>query len=255
MGTDIRTGYRGAQRAIAIILPFLVAAILGAFRGNLSTATSVLVLVLVVVGVGATGDRVAGVLGALSCGLWFDFFLTEPTEQFAIKSRADIEVFVLLVVVGVAVTEIALWGLRQQGRAARRAGFLDGVLESADVAAGAGVDPGDARRRVADRIRSVLGLDRCRFVAQAAPSSGVAFLLRDGTVERDGAPLSVAREGLPTDVEICLPVPGPRGSAGHFRLTAASRVLRPSIEQCRVAVLLADQCAALPGDGGDAITS
>jgi hypothetical protein len=252
--TDIRTGYRGAQRVIAVVAPFLVAAGLAALGDSLTAATSVLVLVLVVVGVGAAGDRLAGVLAAVSSGLWFDFFLTEPTGQFAIKDPDDIEVVVLLVAVGVAVTEIALWGLRQQARAARRAGFLDGVLESADVATGADVVAGDARRRVADLICNVLGLDRCRFVDQPVPSHGVAFLLRDGSVERHGEPLSVEREGLPTDVEIVLPVPGPGGGAGHFRLTAASRVLRPTLEQRRVAVLLADQCAALPVQRADRTT-
>jgi hypothetical protein len=243
--TDFRTGHRGAQRAIAVVLPFLMAAGLAALGDSLTTATSVLVLVLVVVAVGAAGDRVAGVLAAASSGLWFDFFLTEPTGQFAIKDPDDVEVVLLLVAVGVAVTEIALWGLRQQARAARRAGFLDGVLESADLAAGADVVPDEARRRVADRIASVLDLDRCRFVEGPVPPRGIALLLRDGSVERDGEPVSVEREGLPTDVEICLPVPGAGGSSGHFRLIAASRVLRPGLEQRRVAVLLADQCASL----------
>ena len=253
--TDLRTAHRGAQRAIAVILPFLVAAGLAALHGGLTTATSVLVLVLVVVGVGAAGDRVAGLLAAVSSGLWFDVFLTEPTGQLTIKDPDDVEVAVLLVVVGIAVTEIAHWGLRQQARAARRAGFLDGVLESAEVAAGSDVDVDDARRRVAARITGVLGLDRCRFVAGPPPGRGVAILRRDGTVERSGAPLPVEREGLPTDVEIVLPVPGPAVGLGHFRLTAASRVLRPSLEQRRVAVLLAAQCASLPDrrDGAEGV--
>ncbi len=244
--TDLRTGHRGAQRALAVILPLAVAWGLAAAGNSLTTATSVLVLVLVVVAVGAAGDRLAGVLAALSSGLWFDFFLTEPTGQFTIRDPDDLEVAVLLVVVGVAVTEIAHWGLRQQAGASRRAGFLDGVLESADAATGADVDLDEARRRVADRITGVLGLDRCRFVAGPAPIRGVAVLLRDGTVERDGHAVAVEREGLPADVEIVLSVPGPAVDRGHFRLTAASRVQRPSLEQRRVAVLLAAQCASLP---------
>jgi len=251
--TDLRTTHRAAQRAAAIVVPLLVAAGLAALGDSLTTATAVLVLVLVVVAVGAAGDRLAGVLAAVSSGLWFDFFLTRPTGQFAVNDPDDVEVVVLLVAVGVAVTEIALWGLRQQARAAGRAGFLDGVLESADLAAGEGVVPGDARRRVADLITTVLALDRCRFVAEPAPSGGVAVLHRDGSVEWEGRSLAVEREGLPTDVEIALPVPGTGGSAGHFRLTAASRVLRPSLEERRVAVLLADQCAALR-DGVASVT-
>ena len=245
--TDLRTGHRAARRAAALLVPFLVAAALAGAGDSLTTATSVLVLVLVVVAVGAAGDRVAGVLAALSSGLWFDVFLTEPTGRLTISDPDDVEVAVLLVVVGVAVTEVAHWGLRQQARAARRAGFLDGVLDSAVVAAGSDVDVDDARRRVAALITGVLGLDRCRFVEGPAPAHGVATLRHDGTVERGGEVLAVERHGLPTDVEVVLPVPGRGVTPGHFRLTASSRVLRPGLEERRVAVLLAAQCAALQG--------
>jgi len=59
---------------------------------------------------------------ALSSGVWFDFFLTEPCLWFTISDRDDIEVTVLLVLIGAAVTEVALWGHRARGRAGRRAG-------------------------------------------------------------------------------------------------------------------------------------
>jgi K+-sensing histidine kinase KdpD len=42
--------------------------------------------------------------------VWFDFFLTQPYERFTITRRTDIETTVLLLVIGVAVTEIAVWG-------------------------------------------------------------------------------------------------------------------------------------------------
>ena len=47
-------------------------------------------------------------------GVWFDFFLTEPYLRLTIADSDDIETTVLLVLIGVAVTEIALWGHRQQ---------------------------------------------------------------------------------------------------------------------------------------------
>ena len=34
---------------------------------------------------------VAGVVAALSGGVWFDFFLTQPYERFSITRRTDIE--------------------------------------------------------------------------------------------------------------------------------------------------------------------
>ena len=79
-----------------------------------------------VVAAAATGDRVAGILAAFSGGLSFDFFLTVPYRQFTIADPDDAEVTVLLVLIGLAVTEVALWGRRQQARAARRSGYLEG---------------------------------------------------------------------------------------------------------------------------------
>ena len=63
-------------------------------------------------------------------------------------------------------------------------------------------------------------------------------LRHDGSVHRNGVDLAVEREGLPTDVETWLAAPAAHGS---FRITAASRVARPTREQRRVAVLLAGQ--------------
>ena len=51
-----------------------------------------------------------------------------PFGRFTITDLNDIDLTVLLVLVGVAVTEIALWGRRQEARASRLADYLDGVL-------------------------------------------------------------------------------------------------------------------------------
>src|SRR2546428_173356 len=80
-----------------------------------------------VVAVAATGYRPAGFLAAASAAAWFDFFLTRPYERFTITRREDIETTVLLLVLGIAVTEIAVWGRRQHAAASRRAGYLDGI--------------------------------------------------------------------------------------------------------------------------------
>ena len=120
---------RTLVRSVAALLPLVTCAILAGFRDSITAATAALVLVLWVVAAAASGDRVAGVLAALSGGIWFDFFLTEPYQRFTISDPDDVEVTVLLVVIGVAVNEIALWGRRQQAGAARRSGYLEGVVE------------------------------------------------------------------------------------------------------------------------------
>jgi hypothetical protein len=46
-----------------------------------------------------------------------------PYERFTITRRTEIETIVLLLVIGVAVTKIAVWGRRHYAIASRRAGY------------------------------------------------------------------------------------------------------------------------------------
>ena len=69
----------------------------------------------------------------------------------------------------------------------------------------------------------------------------VGTLNRDGSVTRGGHPVNVERDGLPTDERTALSVRRGGVTCGRFLITAASRVARPSLEQRKVAVLLADQ--------------
>ena len=100
----------------AAVAPLLACLVLAAFRDSITAATAVLVLVLLVVGAASTGVRIAGIVAAASGAVWFDFFLTKPYETLAINDRNDVEAAVLLVLIGVAVTEVALWGHRQQAQ-------------------------------------------------------------------------------------------------------------------------------------------
>ena len=51
----------------------------------------------------------------------------------------------------------------------------------------------------------------------------------------------VDRDGLPTDDDIALLVTRSGTTVGHFLLTSASHIARPTLEQRKVAILLADQ--------------
>lgn len=247
---ELRTRHRGLFLLFAVFAPVVLAAALGAVKSNVTNATAVLVLVLFVVAMAASGDRLAGVASALSSALWFDFFLTEPYRNFTIDDPNDLEDALLLVVVGAAVTELALWGRRQQGRASRRAGYLDGVLQTAEVVASRNSTRQDLVRRVEHQIVDVLGIDRCRFVPDDDVPPRTPVIQHDGTVSRRGSSVDVEREGLPSDEEIGLAVRAAGVSHGHFLLTAASRVARPSLEQRRVAVLLADQVGTYVAESG-----
>jgi K+-sensing histidine kinase KdpD len=236
--------HRSALIAAAAIAPLLCCAGLAAFRDRITTATDALVLVIIVVAAAATGDRLAGIVAALSAGAWFDVFLTEPYLTFAIDDPQDIEVAVLLVLVGVAVTEIALWGRRQQAGASRRAGYLDGVFGTSKIIAVREAAPDELIAHVARQIVQVLDIDECRFVLGGGPGPQDASLDHDGHVTRREYRVNVERDGLPTDERIGLVVRQGGVVHGQFVLTAATRVVRPSVEQLRVAVLLADQVGA-----------
>jgi K+-sensing histidine kinase KdpD len=242
---EVDTGWlsrnRSALIAAAAVVPLLVSAVLSLFRDSIAPTTSVLVLVLVVVAAAATGDRTAGVVAALSSGAWFDFFLTQPYSEFTINESADLEATVLLVVVGLGVTELALWGRRQQAHASRSAGYLDGVIGTSKLVSGEQTPPQELTRLVARQIVEVLGIDTCRFLPGPGPGPQSAVLDHDGQVTRRGHRVDIQQEGFPTDEEVALTVHHGGVVHGHFVLTAASQIVRPTQEQLRVAVLLADQ--------------
>lgn len=236
--------WRTAARTGAVVLPLLTCAVLYGFRDDLAAATDVLILVLLVVGAAATGDRAAGLLAAVSCGAWFDFFLAPPYLTFTIDSAGDIEAAVLLVLISVAVTEVALWGRRQQARASRRAGYLDGILGAARAVAAGRAASSPVTDVVARQVAEVLGVEDVRFVPGPIEDSRIAILDTDGVLTRDGHEIDVDRVGLPVDEYVAVPVrKGPR-VVGCFLLTAADQMAYPSREQRRVAMLLADQVAA-----------
>jgi K+-sensing histidine kinase KdpD len=226
----------------AVAGPLAVCAVLATFRGAFDNTNAALVLVLVVVAVAAAGHRPSGILAALSSAAWFDFFLTEPYCRFTIDDREDVETAVLLVLVGIAVAEIAAWGRRQQARSSTREGYLEGLVSSARMAADGDTTQDALATFVSDQLVAVLGLDRCRF-ERGAPQAHPR-LNADGTVTRDSHVIDVDRTGLPTIDVIELPVEHQGVVVGRFVMTCATRVSRPTLEQRLVAVTLADQAAA-----------
>jgi K+-sensing histidine kinase KdpD len=233
--------HRGLAVAAAVAVPLAVCALLSIGRDSVTNAAAVLVLVLVVVAAAGTGDRPTGIAAALSSGLWFDFFLTQPYLRFTIADPEDVEATLLLLVIGIAVTELALWGLRQEAHASRRAGYLEGALRVARVVAAREETPEAVVDLAARQLVDVLEVSRCRFVPARERDARWALLEPDGRVTRQGRPLRVERDGLPTDEETALAVVHHGQEKGYFVLTSASEVARPSLEQRRVAVLLADQ--------------
>jgi K+-sensing histidine kinase KdpD len=232
---------RSLVMTAAVLAPLLVCALLIPFRGDRNT-NSALLLVLVIVAIAASGLRPAGVVAALSSALWFDFFLTKPYQRFNITDRVDLETTVLLLLVGAAVTELALWGRRQQARSSQQDGYLQGILSAASSVGNGASPPSVLIDHVAGQLTEILDADGCTFDRSTDPS--LPQLNRDGTVTRNGHDVNVDRSGLPTDSEIELPAHNAGLVRGRFVITAATRVARPNLEQRLVAVALADQVGA-----------
>ena len=226
----------------ALVAPVAVAAILVPFRASIPNTDAALVMILVVVAVAANGYRLAGYLAALSVAVWFDFFLTRPYETFSITRRTDIETTVLLLVIGIAVTEIAVWGRRQRVAASRRAGYLDGISSAAQAVAAGGSAPA-LIEQVTGQLTQLLALRSCRFEHGVAGVGRPARLRRDGAVTIGQRVWDVDAEGFPASSDTELLVESGGLLQGRFLMTPAPEG-RPTLERRLLAVALADQVGA-----------
>jgi hypothetical protein len=125
---------------------------------------------------------------------------------------------VLLLAVGVAVTEITHWGRRQQEAANQREGYLGDIETTAAAVAAGDSSPSALIDTVCDHITAVLGLSRCRF--DYGTGLGLPRLEADGRLRRDRQLLDVETSGLPTDVATELVVESGGRFMGRFLLTA-----------------------------------
>jgi K+-sensing histidine kinase KdpD len=221
--------------------PLALAAVLVPFRASVPNTDAALAMLLVVVAVAANGDRLAGVLAAVSTAVWFDFFLTRPYERFTITRRTDIETTVLLLVIGVAVTEIAVWGRRHYALASRRAGYLDGINNAARAVAAGGSAPA-LIDQVSGQLMQLLSLRSCVFQYGVAGLGRPARLNRDGSVSF-GPSHWADDEGFGANTDVELLAEGGGIFQGRFLMTPAPGA-RPSLERRLLAIAFADQVGA-----------
>jgi hypothetical protein len=248
-GTVASRPLRLSGRALAALAglaaPLALTAALVPFRASFPNTDAALALLLVVVAVAAAGHRAAGYLAALSAAAWYDFFLTRPYERFSITRAADVETTVLLLIIGVAVTEIAVWGHRQRATAGRRAGYLAGIHDAARTVA-AGGSAAALPDRVAAQLAQLLSLRSCEFEYGRAGLDLPGRIERDGRVTVAGASWDVRQFGLPQRSGTELLVESGARLQGRF-LMQPDPAVRPTREQLLVAVALADQVGAALG--------
>jgi K+-sensing histidine kinase KdpD len=221
-----------------LLAPLVLTVALVPFRASFPNTDAALALVLVVVAVAAAGYRPAGYLAALSAAAWFDFFLTRPYERFSITRAADVGTTVLLLLIGIAVTEIAVWGRREHAAASRRSGYLAGLHAAATAAIGD--SSGALADQVAARLVPLLGLRSCAFQYGRAGLGQPGRIERDGRVTVAGTQWDVARFGLPSAAGTELLVESGGRLHGRF-LLQPDPAARPTQEQLLVAVAFADQ--------------
>jgi len=101
-------GFAGASHISMFLVPL---------RDFLGAANVAIILLLGVHVVAIIGGRWGGILGATVAALSFDFFFTEPYLRLVITDRHDIITAMLLLVAGIATSELgALHVRRELGR-------------------------------------------------------------------------------------------------------------------------------------------
>lgn len=230
--------------AAAVLAPLAAAAILLPWRGSWSNTNVALLLVVVVVAVAAIGNRVAGAVAAIGAAVWFDFFFTAPYEHFSIRHSSDVTTFVLLLVVGVVVSQLAARARRLKVVAITDAGYLALIHETAAL-----TQTGGSSETVVDHVRGqlidLLDLADCRF-EHGMLIGHPPRLEHDGTVRTSHGRWNVEEAGLPAE-EVELRVFGDGQYYGRFMMTPKPGS-RPSLQARLVAVTLADQAGrALAG--------
>ncbi|MFD3945381.1 DUF4118 domain-containing protein [Streptomyces sp. NPDC058579] len=240
-----------AAVAAGVLAPFAAALVLVPLRDNVTPTNLALLLVVVVVAVAALGNRLAGAIGALSAAAWFDFFLTAPYQSFHIEDRADIETSVLLLVVGLAVSQLAA-----RARTLKRIAVIDAThlerLHGTTRLARFSTSSDDIVRRVRAELTDVLDLSACRF-EQGSLLGRPPRLDPDGSVKVQGWIWDLDRQGWP-EGEIELRAVAHGRYQGRFMMKPAPGSVPPPLESRLVALDLAAQAAAALAEDGRTAT-
>lgn len=221
----------------ALMVPLAVAAALLPVRGHLSGADVALVLVLATVAVAAGGNHFAGALAAVSAAAWFDFFFTQPYQSFTASKPADVTTAVLLLVIGLAVSQLAARVRRLRVIAVTDAGYLSRLHGTAELTQSAR-SPGTVVDHVKGQLTELLNLRDCRF-EYGSLLGHPARLEQDGGVVVGHRHWDVERRGFP-DEEIELRTFANGRFYGRFMLRPTPGAV-PSLQARLVAVTLADQ--------------
>src|SRR5215203_4158084 len=105
---------RNLAFVLGALVPIITAMALVPLRGDMLAANIALILMATVVIAASLGDRAAGVVGALTATLSFDFFHTKPYLSLTMTSADDVETALVLLVTGIFVGTLAARRRRAQ---------------------------------------------------------------------------------------------------------------------------------------------
>lgn len=225
-----------AAVVLGLLGPLAGALVLLPWRADLVNTNVALILVVIVVAVAAMGSRIAGALAAVSSFAWFDFFFTRPYERFSMARAADITTAVLLLLVGLAVSQLAARARRLRVLAITDAGYLELIHRAGELSSSAR-SPDAVVDHVKQALTGVLDLERCRF-EYGSLLGQPPRLEPDGTVLSGHRRWDVDEFGFP-DADIELRAFGNGQYFGRFMLTPRPDS-RPSLQARLVAITLAD---------------
>lgn len=245
----MRSGLRDVVAVVfGVVAPLLLALVLIPVRTEVTNTNAALLLVAVVGAVAALGNRLAGAVAALSSAAWFDFFHAEPFQSFDIQDGADIETALLLLMVGLVVSQLAARTRILRRFAVTEASHLERLHRMTRLVS-AGTSADDVVSRVQQELVDVLELSECRFEYGSAyeePVGSPARLDPDGSVRVPDWIWDVDLQGWP-DGEIELRVTVLDRYLGRFMMTPTPDAAPPPLEARLVAVDLSAQAAvALP---------
>jgi K+-sensing histidine kinase KdpD len=226
---------------VGAAVPLAVSAALLPLRHRLDNANIALLLVVGIVAVAISGRRSAAAAAALSAAASFDLFYTHPFVSLRISSSNDLETELSLLLVGLAVGELAARGRRYQAKAVSRTQ----ELQRLHSIAGQVVldDTSDfVVMNIALQLAQQLGLADCRLELEYEDERVVPLVDRSGTVWWGPNHWDTHRWGLPPwGVE--LPVWGHGRQLGRFFLTPQD-ARSVDADALVSAVALADQAGA-----------
>ncbi len=228
--------------AVAGLLPVIVGAALVAVRGDIDSANLALVMVLPVVAAAAVGGRAVGAFAAVIATISFDFFLTRPYLSLTIDSSDDVETTITLLLIGLAVGQVAVIARRARHAARRGAEDVARLHRVAELAAST-TEPDDLMLSIEAELTGMLHLRECRF--ELDPSDPpLPQLERNGVITGVKIHYFVGRDFALPPEGVELPVLG-RGREFGRLLLIPEPGHPASLEERVVAVALSDQLGAV----------